>query len=81
VQPSASNHWRKLTNSRVVVPKGPHLLLQYTPVLSSAKWVQPLASNHWRKLTNSRVVVPKVRICFCALPSFRTINKQATTVA
>ena len=46
-----------------------------------ATWLQPWESNHSRMLSSSRVVVPKVRSCFCTFPSFRTINKQATTVA
>src|ERR1700723_280266 len=50
-------------------------------VLSIATWVQPWDSNHSRMLSSSRVVVPKVRTCLGTLPSFRTINKQATTVA
>ena len=37
---------------------------------------QPFAQTH-----QFRVVVPNVRICFCTLPSLRTINEQATTVA
>lgn len=54
---------------------------QYTPVLSMATCVQPSESNHSRKLTSSRVVVAKVRTCLWIFPSFKTINKQATTVA
>jgi hypothetical protein len=54
---------------------------QYTPVLSMATWVQPCDSSHSRKASSSRVVVPKVRTCFWTCAFFKTINKQATTVA